>query len=78
MKSNADKYHWLATTNTNVTIKIGNFDKNNTRSDLCKKASCKIYALSRITPCMNSLKTYFDGSFFQTTVQLLSPHMDVP
>ena len=75
MKSNADKYHLLISTNNTVKMKIGHFDIANSRnekllgvkfdskltfddhiSELCKKTSRKIHALSRVTPYMNISK----------------------
>ena len=72
MKINADICHLLVITNNTVTIKIGNFDITNSKSEkllgvkfdhklsfddhileLCKKASKKFHALSRVASYMN-------------------------
>ena len=52
------------------------FEKHIT--DVCRKASRKIYALARIAPYMDLFKRHGYECFFQFAVQLLSTALDVP
>ena len=75
METNADKWHFLDSTNDTVKIKMRNFDVINSKNEnllgvkfdhklsfdghfskLCKKASRKIHALSRIASYTNISK----------------------
>ena len=63
MKANAEKCHFICSTDDKVNIIVENLKICNSPcekltfddhiNDICKKAGFKLYALARITPCLD-------------------------
>ena len=74
LKSKAEKCNLLATFSDTISISVSEYDIKNSEcektfekhiTDICRKASRKIYALARIAPCMDlSKRSMFMNALF--------------